>query len=59
MTYRKTEGKDISKAKKKKGNSGEIRFIIRFSTIWYKRDGEITVDNIIMIFMDIECFKEV
>ena len=37
-----------------KEESGEIRFDVRFSTILKRREDEITVDNIIMIFMDMK-----
>ena len=37
--------------------SGEIGFNVNFLTIEWRRDGEITINNIIMIFVDKECFK--
>ena len=46
----------LVKSEKKKDESGEITSNERFPTGW---NGEITVDDIIMIFMDMECFKEV
>ena len=39
--------------------SGEIRFNENFPSIGQRIDGEMTVNNIIMIFVQMEYFKEV
>ena len=48
----------LVKSEKKIKESREIRSNENFSTVWYQRNGEIAVNDIIMVFTDMVCFKE-
>ena len=47
------------KSEKKLEESGEVRSNERLPTVWQRRNYEIAVNDIIRIFMDMVCFKEI